>query len=482
MSSVIKSFAGVITPAFFLVEKVTFSVLPPSQITQLDIPLTSGAYFINQKHGVRTFAVDYTIKAANSSSVMYAADDLAVWLNHKTPQPLVFRDKPDQTYYAIVDGATDLSKFGQSGKGQLTFVCLDPHAYGLERTYSFNPLTTDPIIVFNNGNQKTGSEMEMTFTKNVTDFAIVTDTDMLYFGEPFDATVKTPTNLKPRVLSDGLDSTSGWTEGITVDGGVVAGTLVSNGYSFSQFEKNYGVGSGWHGGSMIKSLGKQVQDFTCEATIGLIASDKKQVGRVEVYLLDINGNKLGKIALVDFTATGEFPKFEARAGGGGGHYLVSDYGNKPYTFADFSGMIRISRIGKKWEAYVGKIDSKGKHHTRMSKTWTDSKNLYGTKVAAVQIHVGTQGVQVPTNSMHVSSIVVYEHLEKTPVVVNYVFEKDDILTIDNSTGEVRKNGEPCYQDLYPSSSFLMFENGANGVSVSEPAITNGKITFKERWL
>ena len=91
MASAIQSYAGVPTPAFLHVEKVQFSVLPQSEIKQLSIPMKSGAYFVNKKHGVRTFSVEFTIVSDSPNDVMYRADDLATWLNYDEPQELIFK-------------------------------------------------------------------------------------------------------------------------------------------------------------------------------------------------------------------------------------------------------------------------------------------------------------------------------------------------------------------------------------------------------
>lgn len=489
MASIITSFAGVSTPAFLIVEKVGFSVLPSSQVKTLDVPMKSGSYFINQKYGIRTFSVDFTIKADTAGNVMYFADDLAEWLHYDEPQKLIFRDKPDQYYMAMVSGETDLTKFGVTGKGRIEFVCYDPHGYSInEKTITLaNSAETTPLMLTNNGNMKTAPIIEMQFTKNLTDFAITTDNQHMYFGEPFDETEKTATDLKPLIINDTGASVTGWTGGLSVDGGQVMGTLASNGYSISQggTPRSYGTLSGlWHGGSLIKSLGKQVQDFSCEAQIGFLANNKVQKGRVEIYLLDINNNKLGKIALKDVTASGDHPVFDAWVGQykNGGVSVINSYGDKKGTFAQFNGVIRVSRTGKKWEFYIAKVDSNGKHTSRMYKAYTDWKNQYSTKVASMQIHIAQYDASTPVDQMWISNIRFVEKLTKTSTQVDYVFRTNDKLRIDCTNGEILLNGEPFYDELYPSSSFFLLDKGVNGISISDQAIKNGTIKFTERWL
>lgn len=489
MNSLIKSYDGVKPPSFFIVEKVGFEVLPASNIKTLEVPFKSGAYFINQKYGARTFSVDFTIFADRKGDVMYNADDLAEWLHKTEPKPLIFRDKPDITYYAIVNGNVDIEKSFITGKGSIEFICYDPHGYGQEKTFTFAPTTTSPLMLSNNGNMNTAPKFEMTFTKNVTDFAVIGDREMLYFGEPVDGTYQTETDLKPILINDSGASTSGWSPALSIDGGQIMGNIVSNGYSFSQGYNNgsrdYGFVSGlWHGGSIMKSVGKEVQDFELECQIGFDSDRKAQMGRIEVYALDINGRKLAKMALKDTSRTLDAPMWDTWIGqvNSGGVSINKSYGEHYGTFSEFSGVIRMERVGKRWTFYIAKV-SNGKHHTRIFKSYTDWKQKYMDKVASIQIHIGAYGSDEPCEEMWISNVYFREILPKQSNQVDYVFRKNDVLTIDCNTEEILKNGEPYFEDLYPTSSFIVMEKGANGLTVNDPsAITKGKVTFSERWL
>jgi predicted phage tail component-like protein len=489
MASSIKSFAGVNTPAYLIVERVTFSVLPQSRMKSLSIPMKSGEYFISKEYGIRVFTADVSIKAPTAGGVMYNADDFAEWLHTEAPAELIFRDKPDITYYAIVDNSIDLVKFGQIGKGQINFVCFDPHGYGQERTFSFAPLNTDPISITNGGNATAHPYMEMTFSKNVTDFAILSDNDMLYFGEPFDASINTSGNQNPRVLYDALTTVTGWTPGITVDDGTVQGTLYSTGNTFKQTGNNYGTGVKWHGGSLMKSLPNEIQDFTVEVLINMGKAVNNMLGRIECYLLDVNLNKIGKLAYQDASSTIYNPTFKAVAGPQAtGKVIVNSpsgylrIGKKaPVNVRDIYGWLKLTRKGKKYTASCY-VDVSGKRYLINEVSWTDTKNLYNKKLAAIQLHISAHGNSPAVGSMSINSLNVYEHKTKVTNEIDYVFRTGDKLSIDNATGEIRKNGEEIYSELYPSSSFIKLEKGVNGISVSDPAVINGTIKFKERWL
>src|SRR5690242_9300673 len=153
--SLIKSYAGVETPAWLLIDKVKFPPLPDSENTVINLPKKSGAIFIDKRYGTRKIEIDLAIVAEERDGVMYKGDSLASFLDYEEPQPIIFRDMPDREYYAILEGSVDLEKVERFGKGTITLVCYDPHGYGLTRDYNFAPQNTSPIIYENLGNKTT---------------------------------------------------------------------------------------------------------------------------------------------------------------------------------------------------------------------------------------------------------------------------------------------------------------------------------------
>lgn len=484
-NSLIQSFAGLSCPAFLIVHSIKPEVLPPINVNSIEMPNIDGTYYVNYKYGVRTFDVEATILAPKKKDVLAYADQLATWLHYDEPQKLVLKDKPHQYYLAKVVGSTDLEKKFRTGKVSFQFICYDPHAYGEEQEVTLIPQNEEPVSVINDGNMEASPKIEMTFTKNVTDFSIMTPNDAIIFGD-FDPTTQTAVNLKPLVVNETGASINLWTNGLSVDGGNVAGEMRANGYSFQQKDKDYGTGSKWHGASLIRSLNKEVQDFTCEAQVLFSASKMAQMGRVVVYLLDTNLNKIGAMAIKDYQK-GEYPMFECLAGqfGNGHKTLISSYGDRKGVFRQFNGIIRIERIGKEWKCHIAQVDPVTKvHHTRMSsKPFSDYKNLYNKKVAAVQIHVAQFGTIEPTNLMAISNVKFTEHLAPQDNEVDYAFRAGDTLSIDCATGEVLVNGEPNLENFYPSSSWLKLKQGVTAINVSDStAIEDIKVSYQERWL
>ncbi|WP_425203977.1 distal tail protein Dit [Priestia megaterium] len=489
MNSLIKSFAGLSCPAFLIVQDIKTELLPPISVSTLDLPKKDGQYYVNSKFGIRTFDVEIAFLTPKKEDVLYYADDLAEWLYYDEPQKLIFRDKPDIYYMAKVVGNTELEKVYRSGKATIQFVCYDPHGYSVnEKAYTFNPTSTDPVPVINNGNMEASPTINVTFTKNVTDFAIVTDKDTLYFGEPFDSTIQKAVDLQPKLINDTGASTTGWQTGLAVDGGDVAGTIISNGgFSFMQGvtdgKRDYGTGTKWHGGAIVKSVGAQVQDFICECQIGFDTTANNQFGRIEVYLLGANDEQLGKMALKDAHPTMKAPLYDCWIGkvNGGGEDIIKAYGAHYGSLDNFNGIMRVERIGKRWTFFLSKITN-GIYHTRIFKQYVDWQQEFMQKVAKIQIHIGAYGTNPPVSNMWVSNVLFKEVKSKGENEIDYVFRTGDKLSVDCSTSSILLNNEPYFSRLYPSSTYPILEKGVNGISVNDPVIKDGVIKFRERWL
>lgn len=504
MSKGIKSFAGVPTPSYLVINKISYSPMPSSTVNTLDRPMASGAHFVNRKYNTRVFTVEYTIIGKSPEEIMYLADDLADWLDYTKPRAIVFNAKPDMVYYGIVDNASDIAEFGKSGKGTFTITCYDPHGYGPMRSFTYTPSLTEPEMFSNGGNRACSPIIEVKFKKALTDFAIVSDTDAMYFGDPYDPVEKTPTDMSPTRLYSTMQSTNGWQQGSTVDEGIVAGTFATTSDSFFQADKNYGSYSGgWHGAAMIKDIGRQLKDFKVEARIIHDSTKFAQAGRVEIYMLDINGAVVSKISLRDTSTSGQMPVFKARAGNGDSGTTFVNYSGKTRmltkekvgkdtyiygeenSFRNFYGELHISRRGSVWRAHIIRLDREtGEEVNSYSKTWTDSKKRYTKEVAAIQVHVGQYKDIVPTSELKITHLEVFEFLAKpTPDAIDYVFRPGDVLKVDMNTGNVTKNGKRYFQDLYPTSSFFKFAPGINGLSFTSPsAIEYAKVSYRERWL
>jgi predicted phage tail component-like protein len=475
---------GVDIPSFVKVNKVKFSVLPPIENNLLKVRGKAGLYNLGQDVGKRTITAEITIIAEQINGVMGATRELAEWLYHKEPVQLIINDEPDKYYLVLPDGETEIDEIVNIGKGEITFVCTEPFAFGATHEITFTPQNEEDVAYIDvQGTAETHPQIELTLTEDVTAISVITDNSVVTIGEEAQVT-ETPVNTLPVRLWDEMTDPASWTTALKVDGGTITGSFSSDGYRFTQANNDFGTGSTWHGASAIKSLPSPITDFEVEMWLGFKASKASQVGRIELYLLDQNNEQFGKMALKDMHASYNYQMFEARAGKlSDGHYFVADYGSRKGVWSNFNnGHMIIGRKGNKWYAHIGIWDTvKKRFHTRLTREWTDTKNIATNKLAKIQIHIGKYGNYEPYSTMYISDIKVRERLTLSAGEVPIIAKAGDVLLIDNESAIVYKNGIPFFEGLNPASKFFSFKKGINGIAIS-PAKADVKVTYTERWL
>ena len=137
------------------------------------------------------------------------------------------------------------------------------------------------------------------------------------------------TNSRERrlVMHDEMKTMVGWTQnGSNTDEGENTGTLKSDGERF--VIDNFGAGSKWHGGVARKSLKEPLQDFTVEAIVECWNQNSaKSMGRVEIYLLDVNSDVIGKMTMAEVHVNVASNYGEIRAGKvNEGQHIISTTG------------------------------------------------------------------------------------------------------------------------------------------------------------
>lgn len=122
-----------------LVVQTSPSILPPITIQAQMIPDRPGGYFQRSEFGMRPIKVPIGFRESNFGDYYSKIRDLAEWLNPIEPEPLIFDDESNMTYYAVLSDAIDLNRIGRLGSGTLTFLCPDPFAYGSQITQTLDP-------------------------------------------------------------------------------------------------------------------------------------------------------------------------------------------------------------------------------------------------------------------------------------------------------------------------------------------------------
>src|SRR5690625_776924 len=90
----------------------------------------------------RRFSVPIVLPSSTFEQKERYVEELAEWLIHDKPLPLVFDKYPNRTLYAEIEGTFEYSQFTEHSEGFITFVCADPYKYGSEKHINF---TSDAV-------------------------------------------------------------------------------------------------------------------------------------------------------------------------------------------------------------------------------------------------------------------------------------------------------------------------------------------------
>src|SRR5690625_7184800 len=92
----------------------------PVQRNLITINGMTGAQLSKTDTQFRVISVHILIMAESFSDLQKIKEDLAEWLIHDEPKELIFKDEPDRSYYAVVDGELDLDELVRWGDGVIT--------------------------------------------------------------------------------------------------------------------------------------------------------------------------------------------------------------------------------------------------------------------------------------------------------------------------------------------------------------------------
>src|SRR5690606_6065113 len=431
---------------------------------------------------VREITVPVFIKANDISDLQKVKEDLAEWLIHDEPKELVFKDEPDRIYYAVVDGELDLDELVRWGQGIITFICPDPYKYGPEKTVE---TTSDTFIVENEGTAETEPIIELTATEKAT-FAMVSNgEEYMMIGKPAEVDEQI-VDTKTRVLTERGETLDTWTsEGTQFDNGLVTGQLGTDGTGIHPLtDGDPGSWHGWYGHALLKEI-SPIQDYEVEMRLRAETTSPNQLYRIEFYLYDENFNVLGKMAIRDYAITRQRYAAEGRIGpflGAGRNYLISQ-ANYLRESNHFHGLVRMRRIGKRFEFYVARLrtgEQEGRHHDTLMVPFMDVNNEYQGKLRYVQINIARHTDGPSAIVPRINAIDVYELQEAVIDETPYIVYPGDIIEFDHVTKDIRLNGESRKDLKAFGGSFFTLKKGINTLTVTPENTFNTKITYRER--
>ena len=388
---------------------------PASQnVERVSIPNRPGSYFKSKRTPERILSVRFLIKGADMYELRTNLDEFNKLLypddltddERKRGYSLVFPDEPDMTYYGLPDGEPSWQEISDKGIGEINFVGFDPHKYGVEQTQQINDsLAPSQAVVYNDGGKETYPITTATITKPTTFLSLFTPDKYMMLGAPITVDT-TPIERDERVVNNGCESVVGFSDGTYIDGGTVGGTMYSTGTVFTV--NDFGTGTSWTGPAKKLALVEPLQDFRVNAYVTVDSTDQKSVGRVEIYLLDVSNNVVGKMSMKDISKDVRSNGAEIRAGGLTDGHLIINRKNRDWT-PFRHGILSIERVGTTFKASVSqrKEDNTNKHYNDRTAYFDDVDLEYQTEVAQIQIHIGAYSTNT-TPGMAVHQFEVYK--------------------------------------------------------------------------
>lgn len=211
---------------------------------------------------------------------------------------------------------------------------------------------------------------------------------------------------------------------------------------------------------------------------------KAKSGRCELYLLDENGSRIGRIGVSDASEDTVSTKFYASVWHNGeatticGEYMGSDY-------EAFNGIMRLSCNGAgKWTAYFAKRNP-DTGALSAARSWSVSNQAATNPLAAVELHVASYGTIPAATPMRHDHVRVVSHTEPAAATPTIIARAGETIVIDCEAAEIRAgvSGE-LRMDLLniTSDDFPHLPAGPSVLSIeTDGSVSGATIAYKRRW-
>lgn len=252
------------------------SVLPNRSNFSKQIPTMNGSYFTGSKYSERIITLEAAIFATKKEEYALKVGKLAEILDVKSPTQLIIDDEPYKMYYAVLDGSTDLSKFAQTGRVNLTFLCNDPLAYSMYWN-TYEPSTSGIFTVESYGTADTYPLIDVDFRNKGCFFQLTNPQGQtVLIGQPKDST-KPSKPVTDVLVNDNCESSgtvSALSESLLDSNRLVTGQYGVGHNGTGLVCTNFGTGQEgkWTGAAFRRNIGQNVGEF--EVTVDLVFSSQ----------------------------------------------------------------------------------------------------------------------------------------------------------------------------------------------------------------
>jgi predicted phage tail component-like protein len=464
-------------PLLVLDIRTTSSAPKNSKI--ITVPGLAGGHDDGIEEDPKGFEVDVCIAATESLNLQDIRDLINSWLYTKELADFRTGREPNRIYEARHIGAIEWNPTGNAFLiATISFLAPNPRS----RSYSQTTLAmsaTGTTVINNPGNAEAYPIFKATVNAPITSLAFIKENKYIAIGFPDN--IELPTIPREEyVLRDGLESTQGWSTTNYIDGGTVTGAFQSSGQGF--VVSDYGEGTEWHGPAIVKALDATAQDFRAEINFSLRSSNRDQIGRLEMYVLDTTDSIIAKIAMKDVLKNEEKNMGEIRVGNKvTGTYLMSgERTGAKYAWNDIDGKMWIERKGTQWVGHIGKREPNGTYSARQ--TVRLETELFSDEAAKIVFHAAQYGTNPPVQFTTFGELFVKKFNPVTEFEIPIIADAGDEIVIYNDPFKILKNGELYMQDYDPVSEIFKLSPGENVIMHTPANAVDAEVTFEERFL
>ncbi len=541
-------------------EDYTRQIIPEASEQTVEIEGMRGTVYEGMVLGSKIFTIDVILSCESERDRVLKLRDLSnffVQMMDGQEYPLIFDDEQDVVWYVHptdVSNPERIARTSHDVKFTITFKCSSGTGEG--RMYE-KQLTKTTTKLTPKGN--TTTYPVFTFVgKKQTKIGISNGSEYVYLGKGFDVENQdAPINLRPRILNDSCTTLATWTKltssdtRFNIENGVISddADIRTTGKALAvtqiKGEDNFGkaVSGSWHGPARIQWLTKACDDWEVSTRMYVNNKYPRARGKIELYLLDINGKRIGKFMVKDndesltntvqvqlgydsngthkeiylssndatvSTKKGSTAKKEikykekvkvTKTDKKGKKTTTTETVTKTLslpqdlttnTYTDFYGTMTLKKQGNKYTATVQLLDTNGNPVGKLrTATYTDSSNQFGDKLAGVAIYLAKWDITEDTsevakteykeNTLQLSDVKVWELIGETN---QFVVDEGDEIIINCSNQTVTKNGTAFMENVYIGSEFFEMTGGIETAFSLSPKPSNENewyVTYKERY-
>ena len=535
-----------------IVNDIKRPVTPEISENVQDVPGMVGKIYLGNSYGQLQFEISITIKAKTPQERIDKIHDLSniVTTFGDGEYPMVFSNDSEWTYYGHFSSIStpELISNNQWATCTLTFSCSDPKGYG---EYQQHDMKENPIIITPDGTAECYPIFTCMPKQDVTKIAITDeDGNYVYLGADVDPdTGDSPINKEPLVFHDPCNTLATWTaidsSNITfeLENGIPSGSMMSTSNSIkvaktTDGNDDFGPATNnkkWHGPVRLQWLPNQYDDFRIRVRMWNNQYYARARGKCEVYLLDSDGMRFGKIMLKDngsseevyaqvqlgtshnykniYYGKGNIKKGEKKTKTiklGTGTKKVTENGKtktvqqwrtvklsedtSTNTFTNFYGYLELKKVGNKYRAEIMKFDDNS--NPAWSKplvyTYTDSSGKYAKQLAGIAFYTAKMDIaedaadpvkNYKNNSMALSDVKVWNVIDggngstTSPTIIA---NEGDEIKINCEDRTVYKNGAIFMDKLYIGSNFPTLQGGVEKVFSFDPDLSDADWYYEYR--